>query len=268
MRVSPKGIERMMSKLDEEMRIRKFSSKTRSAYSGMVAGWLRSGMDAREYMLSRSELSRSTVRLTYFALAFFHENVLGRRMDAEIPLVRKKPKVPRVISMAEVKKMIDGTENLKHRLVLMFLYYSGLRCAEVRSLKWEDVVIDRGVVTVRHGKGDRDRVVFLHPEIAGALKIYLPDPSKRTGLVLPSSRTNGKLSSRTVQYIVRDSAKRAGITGNISPHTLRHCFATHLLEGGADLIRLQQLMGHKSLSTTRIYTNIANMDMAKLAAML
>ncbi len=271
MKISTKGIEKMLSKLDDEMRLHKFSPQTRKTYSGLVNGWLRSGKDVREYMLSRSHLSRSTVRITYFALAFFHEKVLGRKMNAKIPLVKKKPRLPTVLSREKVHSMIASTANLKHRLVLMFLYYGGLRCTGARSLKWEDLDVDRGVLTVRAGKGDRDRTVFLHSEVVGVLGFYAPDPQGRTGFVMPSSAAGAdgkRLSMRSVQYIVRDAAKRADVAGNVTPHTLRHCFATHLLEGGADLIRLQNLMGHKDLNTTRIYTHVANTDMRALAELL
>ncbi len=219
-------------------------------------------------MLSRSHLSRSTVRLTYFALAFFHTTVLGRQMDTSIPLVKKKQRMPVVLSKDEMHRMIAVTGNLKHKLVIMFLYYAGLRCSEARKLKWQDLDIERKVLTVRAGKGDRDRTVFLHPEIIKALEVYAPDPSTRTGLVLPSSNGGGTLSSRTVQIIVRKAAKKAKVRTKVSPHALRHSFATHLIEGGADLIRLQNLLGHKSLNTTRIYVHVANKDMNALAGML
>ena len=160
--------------------------------------------------------------------------------------------------------MVGTTENLQHRLVLMFLYYGGLRLGECRNIRWEDIDFERGMVSVKQGKGGKDRGVFLHPRLSEALKASGP---REGGYVFVSQR-GGRYNKRTIQEIVKQASKKAGIKKKVSPHTLRHSFATHLLEGGADIRYIQELLGHKDLRTTQVYTHIANKDIKRLADLL
>ncbi|MEM4244914.1 MAG: tyrosine-type recombinase/integrase, partial [Candidatus Nanoarchaeia archaeon] len=200
----------------------------------------------------------------YFALKFFHENVLNTGFEEKLPLARKSLKLPLVLSKEEINKMIEATNNLKHKLVIMFLYYAGLRLDEVRNLKWEDVDFDREIIHLKTAKGDKERIVFLHKKLIDMLKMY---GTKEEGLIFVSQR-EGKYNKRTIQQIVKSASKKAGIKKNITPHTLRHSFATHLLESGADIRHIQQLLGHKDLKTTQIYTHVANKEIKKLANLL
>ena len=169
-----------------------------------------------------------------------------------------------VLSRREVNRIIDVTENLKHKLVLMFLYYAGLRLDEVINLKWQDVDFDRDIMHVKNAKGEKERVIFLHPRLKELLTLY---GIKKRDLILVSQR-GGKYNKRTIQQIVKKTAQKAGIKKRVTPHVLRHSFATHLLEAGADIRYIQQLLGHKSLRTTQIYTHVANKDIKKLANLL
>ena len=146
----------------------------------------------------------------------------------------------------------------------MFLYYAGLRLDEVRNLKWQDIDFDRGIIHVKTAKGEKERVVFLHSKLKEMLEIY---GANKQGLVFISQRGR-KYNKRTIQQIVKNAARKAGIKKKVTPHTLRHSFATHLLEAGVDIRYIQQLLGHKSLRTTQIYTHVANKDIKKLADLL
>jgi integrase/recombinase XerD len=158
-----------------------------------------------------------------------------------------------------VQRMISMVSNLNHKRVLLFLYYAGLRLDELIHLKAEDIDHDRGIIHLKTAKGGKERIVFLHDTLKGM--------RPETGMVFRSSRGKG-YSKRSVQEMVKNAAKRAGIRKKVTPHTLRHSFATHLLEGGADIRHIQQLLGHKDLKTTQIYTHIANKDITKLARLL
>ena len=204
------------------------------------------------------------MRGAYFALKFFYENVLNEKFDENLPLAKKSLKLPLVLSREEINKVIEATTNIKHKLVLMFLYYAGLRLSEVRNLRWQDIDFDRGIIHVKTAKGEKERVVFLHFKLKSILEIYGID---KQGLVFKSQRGE-KYNERTIQQIVRNAARKAGINKNVGPHSLRHSFATHLLEAGADIRYIQQLLGHKSLRTTQIYTHVANRDIKKLANLL
>ncbi len=160
--------------------------------------------------------------------------------------------------------MVEATNNIKHKLVLMFLYYAGLRLNEVRNLRWQDLDFDREIIHVKAAKGEKERVVFLHPKLKELLKIYRIGTE---GLIFLSQRGE-KYNKRTIQQIVKHAAKKSEIKKKVTPHTLRHSFATHLLESGADIRYIQQLLGHKDLKTTQIYTHVANKDIKKLANLL
>ncbi|MEM4254475.1 MAG: tyrosine-type recombinase/integrase [Candidatus Woesearchaeota archaeon] len=160
--------------------------------------------------------------------------------------------------------MVEATNNLKHKLVIMFLYYAGLRLDEARNLNWQDIDFDREIIHLKTAKGDKERIVFLHKKLIDMLKMY---GTKEEGPIFVSQR-EGKYNKRTIQQIVKFASKKVGIKKKITPRTLRHSFATHLLESGADIRYIQQLLGHKDLKTTQIYTHVANKDIKKLANLL
>ena len=255
---------KLIGKLIEEVKLRRYSFQTGKSYISIVKKFLASGKTPREFLLSYTTKSKSTMRSAYFALKFFHENVLNAKFEEKLPLARKSLKLPLVLSKEEVIKMIDSTNNLKHKLVIMFLYYAGLRLDEVRNIAWSDIDIDRETIHLKTAKGDRERVVFLHKRLIETLSTL---GMKDTGPIFISQR-DGKYNKRTIQQIIKSASRKAGIKKNVTPHTLRHSFATHLLESGADIRYIQQLLGHKDLKTTQIYTHIADKDIKKLANLL
>ncbi|MDO9537320.1 MAG: tyrosine-type recombinase/integrase [Thermoplasmata archaeon] len=264
--VTPAERYALIAKLVEEVKLRKYSPKTGRLYVSMVRRWLLSGDSARDFILSYSDASASTMRVANFALRFFFENVLREQFPMDIPLAGKDAKLPTVLSRDEAKAMLSGTENVKHRAIIGALYYGGLRLSEAINLTWEDLDFGRMLVQVKQAKGRKDRVVFLHLELKNLLDAHNSD--NREGLVFVSGYSGGKYNPKTVQLVVREAAARAKIKKHVTPHTLRHSFATHLLEGGADIRYIQKLLGHKDLKTTQIYTHVAETDMARLARML
>lgn len=252
--------------LMEEIKLRKYSSETAKAYIAVVTDFLQSKRTVREYLLQHTEKSRSTMRSIYFALKFFYEKVLNEKFNEKIPLAKKSIQLPDVLSKEEVIKLVDAVKNEKHKCILFLLYYAGLRLSEVISLRWQDIDFERGIIHVRIAKGEHERVVFLHEKVVHLLKKWNAE-NEPNDIVFISERGN-KYNKRTIQLIVKHVGKKAGIQRNIHPHTLRHSFATHLLEGGADIRYIQQLLGHKNLQTTQIYTHVANKDIKKLANLL
>ena len=263
-KISPDERYRLIGKLIEEIKLRRYSYQTGKSYISIVKNFLASGEMPREFLLSYTNKSKSTMRSVYFALKFFHENVLNTKFEEKLPLARKSLKLPLVLSKEEVNKMIDSTNNLKHKLVIMFLYYAGLRLDEARNLKWQDIDFDREIIHLKTAKGDKERVIFFHKKLIDVLRIY---GTKEEGPIFVSQR-EVKYNKRTIQQIIKSSSKKVGIKKNVTPHTLRHSFATHLLEAGADIRYIQQLLGHKDLKTTQIYTHVANKDIKKLANLL
>ncbi len=262
--LSPQERYKLVGKLIEEIKLRKYSFQTGKTYINTVKDFLKSGKTARDFLLSHSDDSSSTMRGAYFALKFFHENVLNERFDERIPLAKNSLKLPVVLSKGEINRMIETTKNLKHKLALALLYYGGLRLSEVINLKWGDIDFERGLIHIKSAKGGKDRVVFLHEKPKSLL---IAGRTNDEGLVLLSERGN-KYNKRSIQMIVINAAKKAGIRKKVTPHALRHSFATHLLEAGADIRYIQELLGHKNLQTTQIYTHVANKDIKRLANLL
>jgi site-specific recombinase XerD len=254
----------LVGKLIEELKLRKYSYRTGKKYREIVLKFLKSGKTPREFLLSYSNKSRSTMRSIYFALKFFYENILNEKFDEKLPLAGSKQKLPVVLNRSEIQKMFEVTTNIKHKVVLTLLYYAGLRLNEVRNLRWQDIDFDREIIHIKQAKGGKERVVFLHNRLK---ELLLKFGIKKSGLVLISERGR-KYNERTIQKIIKNVAKKAGIRKRVTPHVLRHSFATHLLEAGADIRYIQKLLGHKNLQTTQIYTHVANRDIKRLANLI
>jgi len=150
----------LIDKLIEEVKLRRYSFQTGKLYISIVKEFLASGKTPREFLLSYTTKSKSTMRSVYFALKFFHENVLDKEFKEKIPLARKSLKLPLVLSREEVSRMINSTSNLKHKLIIMFLYYAGLRLNEVRNIAWSDIDIDRAIIHLKTTKGIRNELYF------------------------------------------------------------------------------------------------------------
>ena len=251
-------------KLSEELKLRKYSKQTEKSYMSIVRNFVGSGLAPRQFLLKHTENSKSTMRSVYFALKFYYENVLNKDFDEKIPVAKNSGKLPVVLNKEEVKAMFNATTNLKHRLVLMFLYYTGMRVSEIVNLNWNDIDFERGVIHIKSAKGDKDRIVFFHDNLKNFIDMFA---LKSQGLVFLSN-FNRKYDKRTIQMVVRNASRKAGITKKVTPHTLRHSFATHLLESGADIRHIQHLLGHNNLATTQVYTHVANTDIKKLADLL
>ena len=254
----------LIEKLIEEVKLRKYSFQTGKSYINIIKKYLNSNKSVREYLLSISEKTNSTMRSNYFALKFFYENVLNKKLNEKIPLAKNSLKLPIVLNKEEINNLINSTKNIKHKLLLMFLYYAGLRLDEVRNLRWDDLDFERKLIHVKKAKGDKERVTFLHQNL---INIMNSNGKGDSGLIFISERGN-KYNKRTIQIIVKNVCKKVGIKKRVTPHTLRHSFATHLLEGGADIRYIQELLGHKNLQTTQIYTHVANKDIKNLANLL
>lgn len=251
----------LVGKLFEGLKLRKYSYDTGKKYAFVVKSFLDSGLDAREFVLKNTNKSNSSTRGVYFALQFFFEAVLKEKFDVEIPLAKKEYKLPVVLDREEVKRLLNIIENPKHQLIVAFLYYAGLRVSEIVNLCWEDLDFERKLIHLKGARGKKDRVVFFHDKLISHIN------SRREGLMFMSERGK-KYSKGTIQAIVKKNAKKAGINKRVHPHTLRHSFATHLLEAGGDTRYIQKLLGYKSLKTTSIYTFVANKDIKNLSNLL
>ena len=214
------------------------------------------------YLINEKKLEPSTVKLRMAALRFFYKKTLKRRdlYFDDIPYPKTRKQLPVILSPREVTQLIDAAWNLMHRTILMVLYGTGMRRTEARLLKVEDIDKECMVIHIRNAKGRRDRDVPLTPKLHKALRQYYQWKNPRVYL-FPSARDHSgeeqPVSDKTIWHACRMAAKRAGITKNIGPHSLRHSYATHLVEAGTDLRTIQVLLGHVRLEHTLIYLHLS-----------
>jgi len=202
------------------------------------------------YLVSDKKLAARSVNLARAALFFYYNEVLGRGFN-KVKTPKINESLPVVLSKQEVVKLIECTSSSKSRLMLMMLYSSGIRVSELVNLKWQDLELEERFAWIRSGKGRKDRMVILSDKIVKELKEI-----NRGEWVFPGRE--GALTSKNIQKIVRLASKNAGIHKKVTPHTLRHSFATHLLDFGTDIRLIQELLGHSNLRTTQIYTHISS----------
>jgi integrase/recombinase XerD len=189
--------------------------------------------------------------------AFCNRVTLKREKALEqIPFPKQEKRLPSVLSPEEVQRLLAAVKNRKHRLVLMVLYATGLRISEAVHLKVEDIDSARMVIRVRQGKGRKDRLAMLSPVLLEELRRYWRWDRPALWL-FPGEDPATPLSISAVQRVCQRARRTAGIQKQASPHTLRHSFATHLLEAGTDLRLIQTVLGHRSVSTTQRYTHVA-----------
>jgi integrase/recombinase XerD len=203
-------------------------------------------------------LGHSNVKTTMiYTLRFFYKVTLGRAdMVAEIPYPRTTTKLPTVLSREEVSRLLRAVRHPKHRVVAATMYAAGLRLSEALSLKPSDIDAERMVITVRQGKGRKDRTVMLSPRLLKLIQQHTHREQPEEWL-FPGRRRDQRLHETAVQRALATARRTAGISKHASAHTLRHSFATHLLESGIDLRRIQILLGHRSVKTTSIYTHVS-----------
>ena len=283
--------------LTRELRIRNYSRKTIESYVHYNDELLRfcskdprevTTEDIKNYLdyLAR-EHSASTVSLAYNALLFYYKQIWRRQFFIHLPHPRKEKHLPVVLSKEEVSRMIHLTENSKHRCIISLLYGTGVRVSELTHIKMRDVDLDRMLLRVYQGKGKKDRMTIMPISLKVILKnqqrLKTADDYLFTRHRSGAGFTNGQpafvptqsglrrgkgLTEATIQKIVAAAAAKAGVQKNVSPHTLRHSFATHLLENGTDIRYIQELLGHAKLQTTQIYTHVASNNIQNITSPL
>ena len=269
----------LRSKMIRAMRLKDFSPKTQKSYLYSVEGLaafhkkspdLINQEEVDDYLLHLKDTgkSSSTRNVITSGLRFFYTQVLEENTIALKFPSRKKPRIlPEVLSKGEVQRIITASMNIKHRVILMAAYSAGLRVSEVAKLKVNHIDSRQMVIRVEQGKGMKDRYTLLSKKLLEELRIYWKMYRPKSWLFFSKDR-NAPMSIATMQKIYRRAKKLAGITKGRGIHTLRHCFATHLLEAGYDVRKIQILMGHRSLSTTTVYLHVSRAGLAKIKSPL
>jgi len=214
------------------------------------------------------KISGNTINVNINALKFFFEEVLRKNMKLYVKYSKKALKLPLVLSKEEIKELIENIKNEKHRLMISLLYGSGMRLSELINLKVQDLDIEKNYGLVRQGKGRKDRIFVIPQSLKNRLSEEIKEKSPEAYVF--SSNRNEKYSSATIQAILKSAAKSSGLwkLKKVHPHTLRHSFATHLIQNGASLNEVQAMLGHKSPETSMIYVHMASPSMINIKSPL
>ncbi len=263
-------MEEILTKLKTELKLRGFSPLTVRNYSFFVDKFLkRTGKksdeineeDAKKYLGEMFDTkSKNTIMLAAASVKFLFVEILGKEFG-KIKLPKKEKKLPEVLTKDEVKRIIEGSDNVKSRLIISLLYSSGLRVSELVNLKVENLNLDENTGWVRRGKGNKDRLFAFSESLSSELREYLEKRGKEKLYVFSGENP---LTTRNIQKIIKGVRLRVGIKKKVTPHTLRHSFATHLLEQGTDIRMIQAMLGHASLNTTQMYTHISSEQIKKV----
>ncbi len=270
----------LLVRAKQELKLRGYSQLTRKSYLSHMRHFLdHAGKDPREageeaireyllYMIDTKKVSRAHHDQAVSAIKFLYSHVLKQPAAiGAIPRPRRQRRLPVVLSREEVRRILKCVPNVKHRAALMLGYSAGLRIGEVVRLVPEDIDADRELIRVQQGKGRKDRYTTLSRIALEVLNCYI-DAVRPGRWLFPGQTPGSHLTTRSLGSVVQQARARAGIEKHVTFHTLRHSFATHLLEAGTDLRYIQMMLGHASPKTTQIYTHVSRRDLARIRSPL
>lgn len=280
-RVRGKNAEKrpgLFEALRQELKLRNYSNKTLKAYRSQLRWFVKyfsprhprdlSAEDIRRYLISLIQdegLAAGSISQAINAIRFLYVELYKLPLVLEgIPRPLRDEKLPTILSQEEVIRIFNAVQNMKHKTILMLIYSAGLRVGESVKLKVADIDSGRMLIHVRGGKGRKDRYTLLSAAVLEQLRIYYKEYRPREYLF---EGGNGRkhIAERSVQNVFERAVKAAGIRKRVGVHSLRHSFATHLLEAGTDLRYIQELLGHSRSKTTEIYTHVSQKSLGKIA---
>ncbi len=270
-----------VSQLRNELEYRNYSPRTVETYCALMVSMEKEHQQSLQNitvaefkiylhrLITEKKLSTSSINQHISAFKVYTQDVLRRDWEGiRIKRPRREKRLPVVLSVEEVERLINATRNLKHKAILMLTYSAGLRKMELQQLTPKAIDSHRMQLHVAQGKGRKDRYTILSPKTLEALRAYYKAERPQTYLFEPNGKKGVMVSESTLDAIIKKAAGRAGIKKGVSFHTLRHCFATHLLEQGVSLRLIQQFMGHTTLKTTSIYLHLTQADPANVVSPL
>ncbi len=266
-------MDSQIQRLDDELRLRRYSPKTRQSYVRCVTEYFgfakerasRVDVDLiRQFLLKKEGKgdSSQTINLFLNAIKFYYRDVLKSPERIGIKFAKRTKRLPVVLSKEEIEKILTTIANGKHYLLIALSYSAGLRVSEVIRLRVRDIQPDELMLTIRQAKGNKDRVTIfsekLRPKIASLVA------GRNADEYVFSSERGGKLTERSAQLVFQRAWQKSGIKKAATFHSLRHSFATHLLENGTDVRYVQELLGHQNIRTTQIYTQVTNPSLKRI----
>jgi integrase/recombinase XerD len=261
-------ISALRQRMIDDMKLRNMSPLTQKAYIRAVKNYSAhfgkapdklTAEDARTYQLHLfgRGLGPEFVNQITCALRFFYRTTLGQNgFETQVPLARRADRLPAILSQSDITGFLKAIPNLKHRTVFATIYAAGLRVSEAAKLRVEDIDSTRMVIHIHEGKGGKDRYVMLSTQLLAILRKYWKR-ERPSGWMFPGQDKDRPITTRQLQRVFRKAANISRLGRAVTVHTLRHCFATHLLEHGTDIRIIQDLLGHRHLTTTARYARVA-----------
>ena len=257
----------ILEKTERILRLRNYSPKTRKAYILYIKKYLEFAKKSKikikqkaieEFLLNKYNQNQSpqTINLALNAIKFLYKKVVNDSQKIDLKFAKRNKKLPIVLSRSEIKKIIETTSNVKYKLIISLSYACGLRISEALNLRVMDIDTEEMMVHIKGGKGKKDRITIFSKKLENDLKSIMN--SKHPENFVFTSNRGGKLTTTSLQKMFRKSLIKTGINKPATFHSLRHSFATHLLENGVDVRYVQELLGHANIRTTQIYTQVTN----------
>ena len=264
----------ILKKLETELKLRGFSEKTVKSYirhNQLFLNYIKKHPEEvleediktyMAYLISDKNIAPRSFALKKSALKFLYDNILKKNIvNLQTPKIPKS--IPTFLTKEEIRALIQASTREKSRLIVKFLYATGLRVSELINLRINDINLETKECWVRHGKGAKDRFFQMPESIITSLAEYLKTLPKEEEFLFPS-KNHKQITPRNIQKIIKRAAFKAGIKKQVTPHKLRHSFATHLLNEGVDIRLIQELLGHSSISTTKLYVYISKKQLEKV----
>ncbi len=267
----------ILERVDKALRLRNYSPRTRQAYLFYIKDYVSfaksKGLKEKQaaieqYLLEKAfrKQSPQTINLALNAIKFLYREVFPQKDHISFKYAKRNKKLPIVLSRSEIEDIISATTNVRYRLMISLAYGCGLRVSEVANLRISDLSIDELVVHIKEAKGKKDRITVLPVKLQNDLRLFIAGRDAND-IVFDSNR-GGKLTTTSIQKMFRKSLAKTEIAKPATFHSLRHSFATHLLENGVDVRYVQELLGHRSIRTTQIYTQVTNPMIKKIQSPL
>lgn len=266
-----------LHKTEEELRLRSYSPKTIKAYVLCLKDYFNYLNDnfenikiaeIKRFLLNKQDkkYSSQTINLYLNAIRFFYQNVLKLSEKIDLKFAKRSKKLPVVLSREEIETILTMAKNSKHRLIICLSYGAGLRISEAINLKIKDLDLNELTIHIKNAKGKKDRITVFPEKIKNDLNSLIN--GKESNDYIFASERGGKLTERSIQKVFGKVLKMAGIKKPATFHSLRHSFATHLLENGVDVRYVQELLGHQNIRTTQIYTQVTNPNLKNIKSPL
>lgn len=271
------NLQELLCKIKDELRLRNYSPRTIESYLACLSEYFKVVKiikrepeipAIKKYLLEKQDRGQSsqTINVHLQAIKYFYREIMKSGSVVDIKFAKTPSKLPIVLSRKEIEKIIDSIKNPKHKLLISISYGAGLRVSEVINLKIKDLDLEELTIHIKGAKGNKDRISLFSEKLLSQLRDIVVQ-SDADSYVFESNR-GGKLDERSAQKIFENALKKADVKKDATFHSLRHSFATHLLENGTDVRYVQELLGHANIRTTQIYTKVTNPSLKRIKSPL